>query len=113
MYEYNADGQPLSMTCYNDSQMFSRVLYTYDNGKTAKVEYYVPLDGEEELSNYEQYFYENGRCVRKENYVLSYTDGAWNISLDTSDYYAYNSNGNLIRETNKSCQRECELLLYI
>lgn len=36
--------------------MFSRVLYTYDNGKTAKVEYYVPLDGEEELSNYEQYF---------------------------------------------------------
>lgn len=104
VYEYNADGQPLSMTCYNDSQMFSRVLYTYDNGKTAKVEYYVPLDGEEELSNYEQYFYENGRCVRKENYVLSYTDGAWNISLDTSDYYAYNSNGNLIRETNKSAR---------
>ena len=104
VYEYNADGQPLSMTCYNDSQMFSRVLYTYDNGKTVKVEYYVPLDGEEELSNYEQYFYENGRCVRKENYVLSYTDGAWNISLDTSDYYAYNSNGNLIRETNKSAR---------
>lgn len=26
VYEYNADGQPLSMTCYNDSQMFSLVL---------------------------------------------------------------------------------------